>query len=435
MSLDVRARAACVLGKVIADGRSLADILPPELESFADPRQRALLQELVYGTLRWYYRLEGLLGQLLRKPLKRKDTDVRSLLLAGLYQLDQLSMPQRVAVHETVQAVQALNKGWASGLVNAVLRNYQRDSEKYTAAIAEDEQARHAHPAWLIKKLQSDWPDQWAGIIAANNERPPFSLRTNAQRTTRDDYLAVLADVSIPARPLPHTHEGIVLERPVPVSELPGFSEGTVSVQDGGAQLAAGLLQLEPGQRVLDTCAAPGGKTLHILETCAELAGVTAIDSDAIRLQRVTENLARAGLHAELIAADAVEPDSWWDGQPYDRILLDAPCSATGVIRRHPDIKLLRKPEDIAALAIVQANLLQALWPLLAPGGMLLYCTCSVLAEENSGQVTHFLASCPDATEQPVDGAWGHACNHGRQLLPGENDMDGFYFACLQKSH
>jgi 16S rRNA (cytosine967-C5)-methyltransferase len=227
---------------------------------------------------------------------------------------------------------------------------------------------------------------------------------------------------------------GVRLERPVPVSALPGFSVGALSVQDGAAQLAAELLGAGPGDRVLDACAAPGGKTLHILESCAELAGVTAIDSDAGRARRIRENLDRAGLDADVLVGDAADPTAWWDGVPYQRILLDAPCSATGVIRRHPDIKLLRKAKDIAALAETQLGLLQALWPLLSQDGILLYCTCSVLLEENAATVGRFLAGRQDAVERPVEAAWGHACSHGRQLLPGEDEMDGFYYACLQKT-
>jgi 16S rRNA (cytosine967-C5)-methyltransferase len=434
MTVDVRARAARVLVRIIVDGKSLADALPEGLGPVTDNRQRALLQELSYGTLRWYFRLDAMLGQLLRKPLKQRDADLRCLLLTGLYQLDQLAMPQRVAVHETVQATRALDKSWASGLVNGVLRNYQRNAAELEAAISEKPEACHAHPGWLIERLQSDWPDDWPAILAANNVRPPFSLRVNRQRVTRDEYMEILADQPLEATPLVAANEGIRLDKPVPVEALPGFSAGVVSVQDGAAQLAAGLLALEPGQRVLDACAAPGGKTAHILESGVALIGLTAIDIDASRLERIAENLSRLGLHADLVAADASMPSTWWDGVHYDRILLDAPCTATGVIRRHPDIKLLRKPDDVTALVSRQQVLLQSLWPLLTPGGMLLYSTCSVLAAENSEQIERFLALQADAAEIPVNASWGHACKHGRQLLPGENEMDGFYFACLHKT-
>ena len=433
MTVDVRAQTARVLARIIVDGSSLADALPVGLEPLVDSRDRALLQELSYGTLRWYFRLEAILGQLLRKPLKQRDADLHCLLLTGLYQLDQLAMPQRVAVHETVQATHALDKAWASGLVNGVLRNYQRQAAQLEPLISKQLEACHVHPGWLIAALQSDWPEDWQAIIAANNMRPPFSLRVNRQHVTRNEYLKILSEHSLKATPL-LAPEGVLLDKPVSVEVLPGFSDGFVSVQDGAAQLAAGLLAPKPGQRVLDACAAPGGKTAHILECGIELIGLTAIDLDESRLERVAENLLRLGLHADLKAADASKPSAWWDGVYYDRILLDAPCTATGVIRRHPDIKLLRKQEDVMALVSRQQVLLRSLWPLLPPGGMLLYSTCSVLAAENSDQVERFLSQQADATEKPVNASWGHACKYGRQILPGENEMDGFYFACLHKA-
>jgi len=433
MSNDPRASAARVLAQVVADGRSLAEALPAGLLLVTGTQQRALVQELSYGTLRWYYRLEAMLGQLLARPLKQRDTDIRCLLLAGLYQLDQLAIPAHAAVHETVQATRALNKHWAKGLVNAVLRSYLRKTGELVQCIEADETAKYAHPAWLIGRLGADWPQHRDAVLAANNARPPFSLRVNGQRLTRAEYLGILAEQSLVAVPLANTSHGLILERPLPVEELPGFAQGVVSVQDGAAQLAAGLLRLAPGQRVLDACAAPGGKTAHILETEPELAALTALDIDARRLQRIRENLTRLGLQAQLLQGDAGEPQAWWDATHYDRILLDVPCSASGVIRRHPDIKLLRKPDDIDVLARQQAKLLNAMWPLLAPGGMLLYCTCSVLAAENSEQLEHFLGVQTDAVELPITAPWGRACRVGRQILPGEDDMDGFYFACLRK--
>jgi 16S rRNA (cytosine967-C5)-methyltransferase len=433
MKTDVRACAARVLVQVISDGRSLSDVLPAAAQQLADPRQRALLQELCYGTLRWYYRLDALLQRLLKKPLKQRDADVRCVLLVGLYQLDQLAMPQRVAVNETVQATHALNKQWASGLVNGVLRNYQRQAAELEAGVAAEFVSGYAHPAWLIEQLQFDWPNDWEQILTANNARPPFSLRVNRQRITRAEYLETLAGQSLGANLLKYTSSGVQLDKPVPVDVLPGFSAGYVSVQDGAAQLAAGLLDLAPGQRVLDACAAPGGKTAHILESQPDLAMVTAVDIEPRRLTRIEENLSRLSLHASQIAGDVAAPSAWWDGKRYDRILLDVPCSASGVIRRHPDIKLLRKPGDITKLVSAQARLLQAMWPLLSSGGMLLYCTCSVLAVENSQQIAAFLETQEDAAEVKIDAVWGRECQHGRQIFPGENEMDGFYFACLTR--
>lgn len=432
MKQDVRAAAARVLAQVVERGRSLADVLPQSQTAFTDSRDAALLAELVYGTTRWYYRLELLLEALLRKPLKARDLDVRCLMLVGLYQLDRLSLPERVAVHETVQAVRALNKEWARALVNAVLRGFQRERGRLDSIAADNPAARFAHPAWLIALLQEDWPASWHDILQANNTRPPLVLRVNRRRLTRTEYLEVLGEHGMHAEPLAWSPQGLRLSRPVAVESLPGFAQGDVSVQDGAAQLAAGLLQLSSGQRVLDACAAPGGKTAHILEL-ASAVQVTAVDIDAGRLLRVGENLARLGLQADLLAGDAGMPAGWWDGRSFDRILLDVPCSATGVIRRHPDIKLLRRPADIAQLVARQSDILNAVWPLLAPGGMLLYCTCSVLAAENAGQVGAFLKQHGDACEIPIAAGWGHACNPGRQVLPGEDDMDGFYFACVHK--
>jgi 16S rRNA (cytosine967-C5)-methyltransferase len=431
--MDVRACAARVVHAVIDNGRSLADALPEAMQKVTDGRQRALIQELSYGTLRWYYRLDVLLQQFLNKPLKQRDADIRCLILTGLYQLSELAMPQRVAVNETVQATKALQKDWARGLVNGVLRNYQRQAASLDSRLESTLEFRYAHPQWFAEKLQADWPGAWSAVLDANNKRPPFSLRINMRHITRDEYLDELAVRSIEARLLPHTTSGVRLARPLPVESLPGFAEGLVSVQDGAAQLAARLLDARPGQRVLDACAAPGGKTAHILESCPGIAQLTALDIDAQRLDRVEENLLRLSLKATLLQGDAGEPAAWWNGQEYERILLDAPCSATGVIRRHPDIKVLRQPEDVATLVSRQAHMLRALWPLLSPGGMLLYCTCSVLSDENSRQIGRFLDSQTDATGLPIDAAWGRECAHGRQVLPGDDEMDGFYFACLRK--
>ena len=433
MLMDARACAARVLVRILTAGQSLGDALPDAVQSVTDTRQRALVQELAYGTLRWYYQLEAVLLQLMQKPLKQRDADIHCLLLIGLYQLTQLAMPQRVAVNETVHATQALNKSWARGLVNAVLRNYQRRADSLEATRGAAVAVKYAHPAWFTKQLQADWPDDWERILAANNERPPFSLRVNQRLMTRDEYLGELPARSMEAVPLPYADTGLMLKKPVPVENLPGFSEGVVSVQDGAAQLAAGLLAIMPGMRVLDACAAPGGKTAHILEAGSDLSNLTALDIDGRRLQRIEENLSRLSLHAQLQQGDAGDPQAWWDGQLYDRILLDVPCSATGVIRRHPDIKVLRKPGDVATLVARQARLLHALWPLLVPGGMLLYCTCSVLRAENSDQINRFLEMQVDAAEVPICAAWGRGCAHGKQILPGENEMDGFYFACLRK--
>jgi len=433
MTTDPRALAAQALAGILDGGHSTAEALPPAQSACADERAAALVQELVYGTLRWYFRLEAVLLQLLHKPLKKGTADLHCLLLLGLYQLDRLAVPERVAVHETVQAVHALHREWAAGLVNAVLRGFQRRREELDEIVRADEVARYAHPRWLIRQLQADWPERFTEILAANNERPPFCLRVNHRRVTRAEYLELLQARGIDAAPIPETEQGVQLVAPVPVSRVPGFSAGDVSVQDGAAQLAAGLLDVQPGMRVLDACAAPGGKTAHLLERHPDIE-VTALDIDAGRLARVQDNLARLGLQAQLLAADAGRVETWWDGRLFDRILLDAPCSGTGVIRRHPDIKVLRRAADIGALVVRQSELLNALWPLLIPGGILLYCTCSILKAENSAGVSGFLEIRGDAQERPLASARPGFPAVGRQILPGENGMDGFYYACLLKT-
>ena len=423
-----------MVSRVLDRGESLNSLLGPWLARLDDPRQRALAQELTFGTLRWCYRLETILNSLLRKPLKKKDGDVHALLLVGLYQLLFLEMPPHAAVSETVGAVRQLGKEWAAGLVNAVLRNAQRQHGALQQSVDGSASARWAHPDWWINRLQQDWQQDWQHILEASNQRPPMVLRVNASRTDRSSYLQKLKQAGIGAKASSIPDTAISLQEPVSVGSLPGFSSGLVSVQDAAAQLSASLLQLESRQRVLDACAAPGGKTAHMLESVPDLGAVVAIDNDARRLMKVRENLQRLQLAGELIAADAADPGSWWDGQLFDRILLDAPCSASGVVRRHPDIKLLREAADLQTLSQQQQRLLNALWPLLASGGILLYVTCSVFKRENSDVVRAFLDGHHDAAELPLPEQWGKSLAPGRQILPGEQGMDGFYFARLSKA-
>lgn len=430
--MNARAQAARLLTQVVYQGRSLTEALDRHLPGI-DTQQRPLVQELAYGSVRWYYPLAAVLERLLKKPFKRRDSDLFCLLLAGMYQLSHTRVPAHVAVHETVQASRELGKDWAAGLINAVLRNYQRQTGDWAAVVAASPEARYAHPEWLIRRLQADWPQDWESILHAGNQRPPFSLRVNQLHSDRDAWLDHVLQQGIEARALAYTTHGVVLETPVSVTALPGFAEGLVSVQDAAAQQAAGLLDLRPGQRVLDACAAPGGKTAHLLETEPGLAALTSVDIDAHRTALIQGNLGRLGLVADVRTADVAMPASWWDGLPFDRILLDVPCSATGVIRRHPDIKLLRRPDDISELVARQAQLLEAVWPLLAAGGMLLYSTCSILAAENEQQISRFLSACPAAEDVMPEVPWGRAVTRGRQVLPGEDEMDGFYYACLRK--
>ncbi len=425
-----RATAARILSQVIRDGRSLSramEDVPPALSD-----DRALIQEMCYGVLREYHRLSLMVASLVKKPLKEKDTDVQALLLLGLYQLMHMRVPDHAAVSETVAATLTLKKVWARGMVNGVLRNVQRQQEKLSAQADTTEEGHWSHPQWLISALREAWPADWQAVLTANNQRPPMCLRINTAKISADDCVQRLEKNEIAASCSEFTASAIRLEYPQDVTVLPGFAEGWLSVQDEAAQQAAGLMALKPGQRVLDVCAAPGGKTAHMLEL-AEVK-MTAVDVDAVRLQRVEENLQRLGQTARCIVGDASTPEEWWDGQPFDRILLDAPCSATGVIRRHPDIKLLRRASDIKKLVALQAQMLDAIWPLLKPGGMLVYATCSVLPEENARQITAFMGRRLNARLKVIKVSWGMPAIVGQQVLTGNNGMDGFYYACLEKT-
>jgi 16S rRNA (cytosine967-C5)-methyltransferase len=398
------------------------------------PSDRALTQELIYGALRLLPRLEALVGILLHHPVKPSDRDLEALILIGLYQLTAMQTPPHAAVAATVEAARLIGKPDKASLVNALLRRFLRERETLESEALRLPSARWLFPEWLLSALRRDWPDRWESIVAASNERPPMTLRVNPLRIDRRAYAAMLADSGIASRPAPGTEMGLTLDRPVPTRELPGFEGGLASVQDSGAQLASRLLDARPGQRVLDACAAPGGKTAAILERAGNRLDLVAIDSESSRLEPLRESLARLGLGARVERADAAEPRGDWTSNPFDRILLDVPCSSTGAIRRHPDIKWLRRASDIPALAALQSRILDAAWGLLAPGGRLLYATCSVLAAENWDQVGAFLARTPDAREVPLGGDWGLARAHGRQLLPTPGESDGFYYALLEKT-
>jgi len=430
--MNPRLAAAKALAAVLNGKASLNSSLPTQLDKVED-RDRGFTQDLAFGTARWQPRLSALAAKLLQKPFKAADADVEALLLVGLYQLLYTRVPAHAAIGETVGCADKLKKPWAKALLNAVLRRAQRESEALLSELEHDPVVRTAHPRWLQKSLKAFWPEQWEAICAANNAHPPMILRVNRRHHSRDAYLQLLTDAGINATPCVYSVDGIVLEAATDVRSLPGFAEGWISVQDEAAQLAADLLDLAPGQRVLDACCAPGGKTCHILEVEKDLAAVVAVDLEAKRLVRVRENLARLGLSAELIAADGRDAATWWDGKPFQRILLDAPCSATGVIRRHPDIKLTRQPDDIAALAVLQGELLDALWPTLEVGGILLYATCSTLPTENTEVIQAFLARTSGARELDLATAAGIKQPHGRQLLAQEGGHDGFYYAKLIK--
>jgi 16S rRNA (cytosine967-C5)-methyltransferase len=429
MSADVRATAARVIGAVIG-GLSLNQVLPEKLNDVSE-RDRALLQQLSYGTLRQSPRLQAILKQLLDKPLRDKDRDVQGLLLCGLYQLDSTRVPDHAAVAATVDATRALKKHWAKGMTNAVLRRYLREREQLTQAL--DEAAAASHPAWLFQKILAQWPAAAAAIIDANNQQPPMTLRVNRGQASRDDYIGSLKGHGIAAEAGCLSKHAIQLAVPIDVWDLPEFSAGRVSVQDEAAQMAALLLQTGAGERVLDACAAPGGKTCHILELQPELAELVAMDIDELRLQKVSENLQRLNLKATLITGDAASPPAALEPASFDRILVDAPCSASGVIRRHPDVKLLRRESDIAPLADQQLCILRGLWPLLKTGGTLLYATCSILDEENSQVIQRFLTEEADAALSDTEMAGSESVTGGRQLLPSSGGTDGLFYATLKK--
>lgn len=429
--MKTRANAAQVLFQVVEQGQSLSSVLPLAQQHVA-PKDRALLQELCFGALRWLSRLEAIAGRLMSKPLKGKQRPLHYLLLIGLYQLLYTRIPAHAALSETVNACRLLKGESFRGLLNGVLRNVQRNQETLESEVDSTEQARYAHPGWLLKKLQQAYPTNWQQIAEQNNQRPPMWLRVNGRHQQRDSYLARLSAAGIESLPQDLAPQGILLSTPCDVQLLPGFAAGDCSVQDGAAQQAAQLLDPQAGEWILDACAAPGGKSAHLLERQPQLAGLVAVDADATRLSRIHENLERLGLQAHVIHGDASTPDEWWQGPQFDRILLDAPCSATGVIRRHPDIKWLRRPGDIGELVKLQAKILEALWHKLKPGGTLLYATCSVLPDENREQIQRFLASHPDAQWQAIVAGETRE-QPGWQLLPGDNNMDGFFYAKLIK--
>ncbi|WP_041070037.1 16S rRNA (cytosine(967)-C(5))-methyltransferase RsmB [Thiolapillus brandeum] len=428
----LRAQLALVLREVL-EGRSLNDALRRGQEKVPS-RDRALLAELAYGVCRHYFSLEALAGMLLRQPLKDKDLDVQALLLGGLYQLLHTRIPAHAAIGETAGAARVLRKKWAVGLVNGVLRHFQREQEALLSRLEQmnSRQVRYQLPDWLIGELKKAWPEQAEAVIAGLSLRPPFTIRVNLQRNSLSEYASLLKEAGMTARPLKGIPSALMLDEAVSVEELPGFFQGAVSVQDGGAQLAAFLLDAQPGMTVLDACAAPGGKTGHILEHTRDLQ-LTAVDFDPGRLERVAQNMARLGFRANLARGDASHPRGAWAEQAYDRILADVPCTATGVIRRHPDIRLLRRPADVQNLQLRQQQILDALWSLLQPGGKMLYATCSLLPQENDEQVERFLLKQPDASAVMLPPGRGMMTTHGLQLLPDTLETDGFYYALLEK--
>lgn len=410
-------RAAYAVDAVVHQGQNLNRVLAQQPVA-----GRATVQDISYGSLREYALLAALRDALLSNPLR--DSLIAALLVVALRQLRARPDATHTVVNEAVEAAAAIQP-WARGLVNGVLRNYLRQADALTATLIRKESVRWNYPQWWIDRLRVAYPDHWQAALAAGNQHAPMTLRVNQHHGSAAAYLELLRDAGVEA-----TRTGafaLQLAHPIAVAQLPGFASGRVSVQDAGAQLAAPLLDLHDGQRVLDACAAPGGKAGHILET-AEVT-LTALDSDPARLERVRENLDRLRLTATLVCGDAAQPDTWWDGQPFDRILADVPCSASGVVRRHPDIKWLRRPDDIAYFVAQQATMLPALWRCLAHGGKLLYATCSIFPEENQRQVDAFLDQHEDARQLNLAGEWIYP----GQLLPNDRH-DGFFYALLAKN-
>lgn len=449
--INIRAFAAKTIDEVIFAKKSL-DLNQSSKGIFQfvpEDRDLALLHEISFGTIRWFYQLDTLAKLLLPKPLKTNEHLVYALILVGLYQLLYLRVPEYAAISETVNAAKVLHKSWAAALINAVLRNFLRNKEKLLGKIANNLVAKYSHPIWLIKKLQKSWPNNWQEILDANNAHPPMHLRVNLQKISRDGYVKLLQEknIAVNMQNFASLPSAITLMNPIDVNELPKFNEGFVSIQDLASQLAANLLELKPDLNVLDACAAPGGKLCHILETMGvcnmPLQQIVAVEIDANRLHRIQENLDRLNLNSEKIILKNYDVIDYCRGAViapnniiapiFDRILLDAPCSATGVIRRHPDIKLLRQETDISRLAIIQLEILEAVWPLLKVGGILLYATCSILPDENNEVIKKFLEKNRDATEKKIAFEHGIAVEYGRQILPGQDGMDGFYYAKLIK--
>lgn len=415
----------------IREGASLKAVVARDLSAYSDARDRALFEALVFETCRWMLRYLPVLQRFVERPLSKRQQVVECLVLTGMAQLDAMAMPGHAVLGPSVEAVRALNLPAMAGLVNAVLRRFQRECASLQRQWADSPLASSAHPDWLLRDLQQDWPDQWAAILQASNTPAPMWLRVNPRHHTVAAYGELLAAAGIAAAPCDRVGGALKLAKRISPSQLPGWARGWVSVQDGAAQLAMRALDLSDGQRVLDACAAPGGKAAAALE--AHALDLWALDSQAERVTSLHATLERLGLAARVICADAADPAAWWDARPFDRILLDAPCSASGIIRRQPDIKLHRRAEDIPALSAQQHRLIHALWPLLKPQGRLLYATCSVLRAENHAQIQRFLEARADARLVPLPRDFGLPSAHGNQILPGEDGLDGFFYAALEK--
>ncbi len=430
----LRAAAAKAIARVSYGGESLTEVMQQTIDANSfSVEDNSLLQALCYGTIRFMPRWQVIIRNAMDKPLKAADSDLSGLIALGLFQLQMSRIPPHAAISETVAATQVLKKPWAKGLVNAILRRTQREPEWQQQILQKEIWAEQGFPRWIWKRLKRDWPENYTQIMDDCNQQAPMTIRVNQQKHSVKEYQALLAKDEIIATEHPFAKQALVLEKALAVEKLPGFEQGSCSVQDAAAQIAAQLLDVKSNMRILDACSAPGGKTGHILEQMIN-GHCIAIDNDPKRLTRVEENLQRLGLEAELIAADAGNSKAWWDGECFDRILLDAPCSGSGVIRRHPDIKLLRRADDIVQLKETQQQLLQSLWLLLRPGGKLLYATCSIFSEENEQQMAAFFESHQDAKQLNINYPACLPVSFGWQIAPGWQQMDGFYFCLIEKT-
>ncbi len=433
-AVNSRAVAVDTLAAVIFDFQHLDQALDEKSLENLGKRDQAFVQELCYGVMRWYPRLQWLVNSLLDKALKKKDQHLSVLMMLGIYQLEYMRTPEHAAVSATVDACDSLGKPWAKNLVNAILRRFQREKEQLENQVKNIPSALFAHPDWFITRVKNDWPGHWQSLLQANNQKAPMHLRVNLLQGPRDVYLEKLLSMDIGSSALPLSAAGIELDSPMEITGLPGFADGSISVQDQGAQLAAGLLDAGPLDRVLDACAAPGGKSAHILEAQPNIGTLIAIDRNPQRTRLLGETRDRLKLSFEILEAESQQVEKWWDGEPFDRILLDAPCSASGIVRRHPDIKYLRSPAQVENLHELQSSLLQKLWAVLKPGGKMLYCTCSIFHDENDMQIEGHLQSNPDARVIRTSATWGTETRFGRQALPVLEDTDGFYYALLEKA-
>ena len=428
-----RSLAVLICESVIYEGLSIGDAIDDQLKNKdISIQDRGFIQSLSFGVTRWYWQLSDQLKPLLKKPLKSKERQVKLILLVGIFQIQHLQTPSHAAVSDTVKCCQQLNKLWAKNLINACLRNYIRKQE--TTVKQQLPPTHYSHPQWMIERIEQAWPDQKKFIFAANNLAAPLCLRVNSKYCSQENYLSLLTENSIEASKDPYSEIGIRIKSSIPVQNLPKFSDGWVSVQDTASQLIHQFLQTTNVDRVLDACAAPGGKTSLLLEHANDNIVMHAVDIKGNRNNKLMQTLERLNLTAKIFTGDASKPMEWWDGKPYQRILVDAPCSGLGVIRRHPDIKHLRQVEDIEQLKQAQSAILESCWTLLEDNGQLLYTTCSILPEENEQQIEAFLQKHSEATPIIIDHPTAIKLEHGRQTLPGISDMDGFYYCLLHKA-